>query len=594
MKKLFHFLILILMLNPVFAQSFLPVDKAFHVSLALSEQNKAIAASFMIEPGYHLYQEFIEFKPIKKDNTIVTLGKPELPAAHPFFDGMQNTAVFAESFTARVPIIQAKAPSFTLRVSYQGCSSKGICYPPVTKQYRVNLELGTISDNNTRPPETADTSKPDRFTALFSENNLFHIAISFFLLGLLLSFTPCVLPMVPILSGIIIGHRYPVGSKKAFLLSLSYVLGMAVVFACLGFAIGLAGGHLQATMQSPGILIASSLLFILLALSLFDVYNLSLPSALLKRITHLSHHQQGGTYLGVFIMGALATLIVSPCVSAPLVGALTYIAQTGHAVTGSFALFMMGFGMGLPLILIGTSGGKLLPKAGAWMNTVKYALGVLMIAIAIWLIARILPGQATLMLWSALLIVSAVFMGLLNQEIDAGWPLFWRAIALLMAIYGTIMLVGAAMGETDPYEPLAKIGQNYQTNPASPFETITSLTVLHQRLAQAKQLQQPVILDFYAQWCTTCKAIDKNIFANPLSNQAWAGVKLIRVDVTIDNTNTQDMQAQFGVFAPPVIIFISPDGSENKSLRIVGDVSLEEFLNHMQEFKLRFAQQERL
>lgn len=586
MKKIFAFILLITcMLSAFAAPKFVPPNEAFQVKMKVADNNRELLADFTIAPGYHLYQEFMHFDPT--DKSIARLAKAEGPAPFVLNDGHTKTKVYEGNISFRIPIVQANNSQFSITAMYQGCSEKGICYPPVTKYFDVDLEKGTVSEVEevaSSRSEEAMVTEQKKVENILAHDNLFKIALSFFILGLLLSFTPCVLPMIPILSGIIIGHKYPIGSKKAFCLSLSYVLGMAVVYATAGYFIGVAGGHIQGALQSPWVITASSILLVILALSLFDVYDLHLPAALQHRLHELSHKQKGGTYLGVFFMGGLATLIVSPCVSAPLVGALTYIGQTGNGIIGAFALLMMGFGMGAPLILIGTSGGKLLPKAGPWMNAIKYMFGILLVAMAIWMLSRILPGPYALGLWGMLLVITSVYMHTFDTGADQGWLLFWKGIGIVMIICGTLLITGASMGESDPLKPLACLGSGKTVRKDADFTRIISHSILQQRLEQAKLAKQGVILDFYATWCTTCKTIEKNIFEDMSVRTAWAGLVLLQADVTTDNPSTRAMQDQFKVYAPPAIIFIGKDGKEVESLRVVGDISKEEFLKRLSQF----------
>jgi thiol:disulfide interchange protein DsbD len=422
----------------------------------------------------------------------------------------------------------------------------------------------------------------DEIAATLQGGSLLVIVGVFFLLGLGLAFTPCIFPMIPILSGIIAGQGENITTRKAFILSLVYVLAMALTYTFAGVLAGLFGANLQATFQNPWILSTFAGVFVLLALSMFGFYDLQLPTSLQSKLTEMSNKQQGGSLLGVAIMGLLSALIVGPCVAPPLAGALIYIGQTGDALLGGLALFSLSLGMGAPLLVIGASAGKLLPRAGSWMNAVKAVFGVALLGVAILLLERIIPTDIAMLLWGILLIVSAVYMGALRHlEIEAsGWQKLWKGLGVVFLVYGALMLVGAAAGGKDTLQPLRglAIGGAAHSTQELVFKRIKTTTDLERELAAASARGQTVMLDFYADWCVSCKEMEKYTFSDPQVIEALQETLLLQADVTANDAEDQALlQGHFGLPGPPAIMFYGTDGQERKNYRVIGFKPADEF-----------------
>ena len=566
----------------------LPVDQAFQFD-ADPPTATGVVLHWRVTDGYYLYRDKIKVE--LPDAAGITLGTVELPKGEvkqdEFFGRME---IYKHDFQARVPLSgrASTAGLVTLKVTYQGCASAGICYPPVIKP--VTLDLAGLSGTATSvapaatPAVNAPVPEQDRIAQTLASGHTWVTLLSFFGFGLLLAFTPCVFPMVPILSGLIVGQGKDITTARAFLLSLAYVLAMALTYTIAGVCAALFGANLQAAFQNPWVLGSFSALFVLLALSLFGFYDLQVPSWLQGKLTDLSNRQRGGTLLGAAIMGLLSALIVGPCVAAPLAAALIYIGKTGNAVLGGSALFMLSLGMGAPLLVLGASAGKLLPRAGAWMNTVKAVFGVLLLGVAIWMLERILPGAITLTLWAALLIVSGVYMGALErlQPDASGWRKFWKGIGLVIVLYGALLLVGAGSGGNDVLRPLQGTrlaGAAATTAPAGglAFTRIKSVSDLQGALAAANANGKAVMLDFYADWCVSCKEMEKYTFADPAVRQMLNDRVLLQADVTANDAQDHELLQHFGLIGPPSILFFSPQGRECDARRVMGYLKPEQF-----------------
>ncbi len=409
--------------------------------------------------------------------------------------------------------------------------------------------------------------------------------LSFFGFGLLLAFTPCVFPMIPILSGIIAGSGENISTRRAFVLSVVYVLATCLVFTIAGVVAGLAGANLQAAFQKPWILWSFAILFVLLSLSMFGFYELQLPSSWQTKIADISNKQKGGSLIGVAIMGVLSALIVGPCVAPPLAAAVLYISQTRDPVFGGLALFVLSLGMGAPLVVFGTAAGKLLPRAGGWMDAVKAVFGVLFLGLSIWMLARILDGFWIMLMTGALLIASAVFLGALERlpEDVSGWRRLWKALGIVLLVAGAAEILGAAAGGRDVTQPLAGVvaSGNQETGAhALTFRTIKSTADLDRELAAAKQAHQPVVLDFYADWCVSCKEMEKFTFSRADVQQALSGFVLLKADVTANDDADQALLKRFTLFGPPATIFFN-DGEERRALRLIGFEKAEDFIARM-------------
>jgi len=409
------------------------------------------------------------------------------------------------------------------------------------------------------------------------------VLLGFFGLGLLLTFTPCVLPMIPILSSIIVGQGEGLTTRKAFTLSLTFVLAMAATYTLAGVVAGLSGANLQAVFQNPWVLGVFSGLFVLLALAMFGLYDLQVPASLQARLTALSNRQQGGTYIGVGIMGFLSALIVGPCVAAPLAGALIYIAQTGDAVLGGMALFALSLGMGTPVLLVGTSAGRLVPKVGPWMSAVKAGFGVLLLGVAIYLLERIVPEWVVLLLWGALLCVVAVYLGAFDSlGTDAGGPRrFAKGVGLVALVYGVALVVGGSAGGGDVFRPLGAFSASGGSEaPSLRFRPVKGLAGLEAELDLASSQGRPVMLDFYADWCVSCKELERYTFSDPEVQAVLSNAVLLQTDVTANDEQDRSLLRALGLFGPPAILFFGADGKERRSYRVVGFMDAEPFRAH--------------
>ncbi len=489
------------------------------------------------------------------------------------------------------------------KVKYQGCSEvSGICYPPQTRTFTVNLSpisnanaAETIpptsnkpGNSNTQSNASGPVSKQDQMAQTLRNGNTLLTLLIFFGAGLLLAFTPCVFPMIPILSGIIVGHGEKITTRKAFSLSLVYVLAMASTYTIVGILVGLSGDNIQAWFQNPWIIGSFTAIFVALAFSMFGFYELQMPASIQSKLTVTSNKQKSGSMIGVAVMGFLSALIVGPCVTAPLVGALIYIADTGNAVLGGLALFSLSMGMGAPLLIIGASAGKFLPHAGAWMDTVKAVFGVLLLGLGIWLLERVAPVVATMTLWAILIIVSAIYMGALETLAtgSSGWKKLWKGLGVLLLIYGVIIIIGLAAGNRDILQPLKGLATSHtassqQTLTHLNFKQIKGVSGLNAALAQARTAGKPVMLDFYADWCISCKEMERLTFSDPTVQKALKGVVLLQADVTLNDAKDTELYRHFGIIGPPSIMFFGVNGREHKNYRVVGYMKAGPFSQHI-------------
>jgi thiol:disulfide interchange protein DsbD len=568
---------------------FLPVDEAFQVTAQVTDEGW-IRVDWNITDAYYLYRSRLAVSSAAGN----LLGEPQIPNGLKKQDEyFGDVEVYYHALTVTVPI-ETQTERFPITVEYQGCADAGLCYPPTRKVFEVVTKDTSIllpvspaaaiqpAGNATDPAEFE--TEEGRLASTLAGGSLISIVVIFLLAGIGLAFTPCVLPMVPILSSIIVGRKATPTRLKAFTLSLTYVLGMAVTYALLGTLVGYFGAefNLQAKLQSALVLSIFALIFVLLALSMFGFYELQLPEGFRDRINNLSQNQQGGEYLGVASMGVVSSLVVSPCVSAPLAGALVYISSTGDAVVGGMALLALGLGMGLPLLLIGSSGGDLLPRAGNWMNSVKVFFGVMLLGVAIWLLERVLPGPVSLLLWAALLIGFAVYLGWNRPAGGRGWRILPRAGAAAVLVYGIILALGALNGAVDPLRPLQAIAYVEGDRPhETDFIPVHDLVSLRRTLQQAGQRNKPVMFDFYADWCVSCKVMERHVFSDPQVRQSLSLFDLVQIDVTANSAIHQAVLSEFGLFGPPSILFFDVHGSELKKFRIQGEMSKETFLPHL-------------
>lgn len=555
---------------------FLPPDEAFRLN-ALDDGTDRVRLDWQIADGYYLYRSRIG---VNTASPVAQLGATQFPAGdikNDEYFGRQ--VVYHHQLAATVPVARAGGTvlDLPLKVTYQGCAEAGLCYPPITRTVTVRLPASASSTSS--PPSTsggsADISGADDqsgFAALVRPGNLLLMLGSFYLAGLLLSCTPCVLPMVPILSGIIAGARN-LTTARAFALSLTYVLGMAFAYTLAGIAGAAAGHQVQAVFQQWWVIGLFAALFVVLGLSMLGVFTLQMPVSLQTRIANMSNRQSAGTFTGVAIMGALSALIVTTCVAPALVGALVVISQTGEIARGGAALFVMALGMGTPLLIVGASAGKLLPKAGPWMELVKKLFGVMMLGVAAWMLARIVPDRFALILWAApALLLGWLLWNGVRTRTAAAWML--RGLGVIAALYGVALAAGSALGGTDPLAPLPALSSR-----AEPlhFRAIKTLADLDGQVARARAEHRGVLLDFSAEWCTSCKEMERYTFTDPAVRSALADAVLLRADVTKNDANDQALLHRFGIFGPPTIAFYGPDGSERAGYRVVGYMKAADF-----------------
>jgi len=575
---------------------FLEPDQAFRL-IASADGPDKVRLEWVIHEGYYLYKSRIK---VASTSTEAKLGAPALPAGKVKNDEYFGTQeVYHEGLIATVPVARAagKAIELPIDVTYQGCADAGLCYPPVTKNLKVSLPAGGSASGSADGGFAAASavsattpggfvSEQDRLAALLRDGNLFLVLATFFGIGVLLSFTPCVLPMIPILSGIIVGQGGKVTAGRGFSLAFTYVQGMALTYAAAGAAFVLVFNQAPQTFfQKPWIVGLFALLFVALAFAMFGAYTLQLPSALQTRLTNVSNQQKSGTYIGTFIMGALSALVVTACVAPALIAALSVISQTGQVARGAGALYATGIGMGVPLLLVGASAGSLLPKVGPWMDTVKSLFGVTFVAVAIYLVQPLLPAEIGMLLWAALAIVSGYWIFTLKARDGGPAPAPVRAPGLIAVVYGVLLLIGVASGGHDPLQPLSELravngsggGKGTAAEPTLAFETIKSVDDLNARVTAASAAGKTVMLDFYADWCTSCKEMEKYTFTDASVQQALGNTVLLRADVTRNDALDQALMKHFGIFGPPTIAFYNASGAEQQNFRVVGYMKANEF-----------------
>ncbi|WP_060480535.1 protein-disulfide reductase DsbD [Pseudomonas monteilii] len=578
MRRLF-FVLLLLLASPVFASGlldnrpsatlgaaslsnnadFLPVHEAFKLSLVEAGE-KNLKLRFVATDGYYLYRHRFHFQTEPAD---IALGAPNIPkgeAKHDEFFG--DVEVYHGVLDIEIPRTDDRA--FTLLVGYQGCADKGLCYPPQTERLSI--------DGQGPAPTTAAQAGSEPGWPWKS-------LLLFLLAGVGLTFTPCVLPMLPILSGVVL--RGQVGGMRGLALSLAYVLPMAASFAVLGALMGLfgAGLNLQARLQSAWVLGPFALFFVVFALAMFGLFELRLPHALSQRLDNVANRTQGGSLLGAAVLGVLSSLLVSPCVSAPLAGALLYISASGDALGGALKLFALGLGMGAPLLLIATGGAAWLPKSGPWLNTVKNAIGVLLLGLAIGLLSRVLPGPATLLLVGLLAAGVALFLGALELVVKTPRQRLAQLLGLALLVYALACWYGALSGQGDPLRPLPASAGNNSTvaTTTSAWQTVTTPAALDNALAQAKAAGQPVLLDWYADWCISCKVIEHEVLNAPQVQGQLAAFKLLRFDITQSNDEQRALLDRYQLFGPPALLFFAANGSEMTTDRVIGEINAGEF-----------------
>ena len=574
----------------------LEVDDAFQLSTEI-EGNRFIAR-WIIAEGHYLYQDKMDIIPSdEKIDTLPLQSSPGEEKQDPIFNKLLY--VYHDSAEVSLPIANTNgAEDAVFKIKYQGCSEiSGICYPPQTREISIRLpEIvgAATAGQDSADPATATggedvVSEQDRIANTLKQGDTWVTLLVFFGAGLLLALTPCVFPMIPILMGIIVGQGENQTMRSTFMLSLVYVLAMALTYTVVGILVGLSGENIQAWFQNPWIISAFVAIFIALSFSMFGFYELQMPASIQSKITQISNSQQGGTLTGVAIMGFLSALIVGPCVTAPLVGALIYIAETGDAALGGFALFSLSMGMGTPLLAIGASAGKVLPKAGPWMDAVKAVFGVMLLGLGVWMLERVAPAAFTMALWSALLIVSAVYMGAIDSLSDgaSGWRKLWKGTGLLLLVYGIILIIGLASGGRDVFHPLKGIaisgGGGSELAAHMPFKQIKGVDGLNAALAEARSQGKTVMLDFYADWCVSCKEMEVLTFTDAGVQQALADTVLLQADVTPNDEQDKALYKHFGIIGPPSIMFFDNNGNERKNFRVVGFVPADKFSAHVKK-----------
>ena len=570
----------------------LPADEAFAFSIEAIDAN-TLMATWQIHPEYYLYNDkfFFDIKGAEFGDIVFPKGKEK---DDPLFGKVQ---IHKGQLNVEIPLKNIQSQQITFIAKYQGCWLGGICYPPLEKTTNIVLPIqgaeatvvepvAVVVNNTPTNPPTIELNETDKIAALLQQDNILLVLASFFGFGLLLSLTPCVFPMIPILSGIIVGQKGEVTTRKALIMSIVFVLAMSVTYSIAGVLAGYFGENLQVLFQTPWILVVFALIFVALAFSMFGYYEIQLPASIQGKIAKISNKQEGGHLIGVAIMGFLSALIVGPCVAPPLAGALIYIGQTGDAVLGGLSLFVMSLGMGAPLLAIGAGVSKL-PKAGGWMDNVKYVFGILMLAVAIWLLDRIISPVVSLALWATLFSFSPIAMGVLNSltNTPTPWQRIFKAIGLLVLAYGILLWGLVARGGGDMLAPLSGYGTSAQSEQVHVrFEKIKSNSDLDRILLKAKTNNQIVMLDFYADWCISCKELERFVFSNIKVVNAMKNHIALQADVTANDATDKALMARFNIIGPPAILFFN-NGVEKRAQRIVGEINAQGYLEHFNKAK---------
>jgi len=558
------------------ADDLLEPEKAFHFS-ARALDRSTIEVRYEIADGYYLYRERFKFSAEG-----ARLGAPEFPTGiqhkDEFFGEVET---YRKEVRIRVPV--EGDGRMRLTVVSQGCADVGVCYVPMESEATLQLAaLSAPAALSAAPPQAPDEPRFSLFASDMDIARLFAGSVplvlgSFFVLGLLLTFTPCVLPMIPILSGIIAGEGRSLTRPRAAALSLAYVLGMAITYAAAGVAAASSGVLIAAALQNVWVLGAFAVIFVILALSMFGFYELRLPGFLQERLHGAHQKLRGGRIASVAAMGALSAIIVSPCVAAPLAGALLYISQTRDVMLGGAALLVMALGMGVPLMAVGIFEGAVLPKAGAWMDGVRKFFGVLLLAVALWIVTPVLPDAALMVAWAALLIGSGIFLRALDPlpQGASGWWRLWKGAGVMLLVLGVALFAGMLAGNRDPLRPLAGIvGSATAPVPPPSWVRVASLAELEARLSSPGR---PVMLDFYADWCVSCKEMEKFTFTDPAVRAQMDRMLLLQADVTAGSEADRALLKRFSLFGPPGIVFFDAEGREIKGLRVIGYQSAERF-----------------
>ncbi len=560
---------------------FLPVEQAF--AFDFRQNGNELELSWTIAEGYYLYKE-----KIKLAGVAVSFSHPTMPAGEAHEDEyFGKTEVYRNSLSIKVPLADIDAKDAVLKVRFQGCADAGLCYPPVTQQIPlIAAKAGKTDAVNPEAPANAKTGTPavssqlELASRLGNDRGLLTLGL-FFMLGLGLAFTPCVFPMYPILTSIIVGQGNKLSTGQAFRLSMAYVQGMAITYSLLGLVVASAGVKFQAAFQHPAVLIGISILFVVLALAMFGVFTLQLPSSWQEKVSNISNNQQGGSIKGALVMGVLSGLVASPCTTAPLTGVLLYIAQSGDMLYGALVLYILSLGMGLPLLVLGSSGGKILPRPGAWMDLVKAIFGFLLLSVPLLLLSRILSADVLLVLSSLLVAVFAAF-------IQQSQQLFQKPLARTLCwLISTLMISTTVIVNYQHWFAPTTATANQvvvdgsRATAAGEFIDITSLADLEQQLTTAKAAGQYVMLDFFAQWCVACKEFEHITFADGAVKAEMAKIRLLRIDVTDPTTEQQQVLDKFQVLGLPTLLFFTPNGDEMTQSRVTGFQGPEEFKSHL-------------
>ncbi|MCF7542623.1 protein-disulfide reductase DsbD [Pseudomonas petrae] len=550
------------------SKDFLPVRQAFQLNLS-DTTPESIKLQFVATEGYYLYRHRFQFRTEPAD---IGLGAAQLPDGEKKHDEyFVDVEVYHGILDVNLPRKAGDTRPFTLVVTYQGCADKGLCYPPETER----LSIGGASPAASDTPLAGEVANVE-----FSWKQL----ALFFLAGVGLTFTPCVLPMLPILSGVVL--RGQIGGLRGFSLSLAYVLPMAICFAILGAVMGMFGAslNLQARLQSAWVLVPFAGFFALFAVAMFGAFELRLPRALNDRLDRIAGNTQGGSLWGAAVLGVVSSLLVSPCVSAPLAGALLYISASGDALGGALKLFVLGLGMGTPLVLVATGGAAWLPKSGPWLVAVKNAIGVLLLALAIGLLSRVIPGQATLLLIGLLWAGVALFLGVLEFGQKTTRGRLAQLLGLFLLVYALACWYGALSGQTDPLRPLGQsqiISGRAQPTSESRWQTVTQASELDRILEESKSAGQAVLVDWYADWCISCKVIEHEVLPDPKIVSQLGAFRLIRFDMTDSNAEQRALLDRYKLFGPPALLFFGKNGNELENVRVVGEIDVQAFAERL-------------
>ena len=578
MKKIIMFIMAtsILLASP----SFLMPNEAFKPTASLNSSMQ-IESSIEIAKDIYIYEDSISLQIVKADG--ISIKNIDMPKSV-LHDGDK---VFLQSPSFLVYLkkdLDVKGiKTVTFSISYQGCSQKGLCYEPLTKKFILEVDSDVIGSNlEMQSPvkliQKKELSQTDAIASTISSGNIFVILVTFFGFGLLLALTPCVFPMIPIISGLIIAQGKNITTRKALALSVVYVLAMAVAYTVAGVLAGLFGENLQVALQTPWVIFSFSAIFVALAMSMFGFYELKLPDSIVNRVSSANH---SSGYIGVAIMGFLSALIVGPCVAAPLAGALVYIGQTGDALLGGMALFAMSIGMGIPLIIVGVSAGKFMPKPGAWMTMVNALFGVMMLGVAVWMLEKVVDSYVTMMLYSILGIGFSLYLGIFEKE----GHIVKRTLSSILFIYSVSLLVGTLGGSTSMSKPLSFLetkvissSSEINTNHKK-FIKISSITELDALLAQNRG--KKIMLDFYADWCVSCKEFEEITFKDSIVKDNMQDFVLIQADLTLNGKNEKELSKKYGVFGPPVILFFDESSKLLEAKRVVGFMEPVQFSTHL-------------